>query len=101
MRNAEFYGLARCETGPPHLNDPPLYGSGRRGAGPEASLHEGEPPAVWLTAESLDDGDPALAAHPDLPVVFVFDEPLLRSLRLSGKRLVFLAECLADLVSCA
>jgi deoxyribodipyrimidine photo-lyase len=29
--------------------------------------------------------------------VFVFDEPLLARLRLSGKRLVFLAETLADL----
>ena len=52
---------------------------------------------VWLTAESLGDDDPALAANPELPVVFVFDEPLLDRLRLSGKRLVFLAETLADL----
>ncbi|ROR90828.1 FAD-binding domain-containing protein [Nocardioides aurantiacus] len=67
------------------------------GAGPDAPSRSGDPAAVWLTAESLGDADPALAAHPDLPVVFVYDEPLLRSLRLSGKRLVFLAECLADL----
>ncbi|MEH3052604.1 MAG: hypothetical protein PGN13_01155 [Patulibacter minatonensis] len=53
--------------------------------------------AVWLTAESLGDADPALAAHPELPAVFVFDAPLLARLRLSGKRLVFLAETLADL----
>ena len=57
------------------------------------------PDAVWLTAESLGDGDPALAAHPGLPAVFVFDEPLLARLRLSGKRLVFLAETLADLAT--
>lgn len=67
------------------------------GAGPRDTVVDGVPTAVWLTAESLGDRDPALAAHPDLPVVFVFDEPLLRRLRLSGKRLVFLAECLADL----
>lgn len=67
--------------------------------GPAAVLTTGESEAVWLTAESLGDGDPALAAHPELPAVFVFDEPLLRSLRLSGKRLVFLAECLADLAA--
>ncbi|PKH40608.1 deoxyribodipyrimidine photo-lyase [Nocardioides alpinus] len=72
-------------------------GAGGPGAGPEGVVRTGDPEAVWLTAESLGDADPALAAHPDLPVVFVFDEPLLRSLRLSGKRLVFLAECLADL----
>jgi hypothetical protein len=41
--------------------------------------------------------DPALAAHPELPAVFVFDEPLLARLRLSGKRLVFLTERLAEL----
>ncbi|MEM7141728.1 MAG: FAD-binding domain-containing protein [Actinomycetota bacterium] len=53
--------------------------------------------AVWITAESLGDDDPALAANPALPVIFVFDEPLLRRLRLSSKRLVFLTETLADL----
>ncbi len=57
------------------------------------------PEAVWLTAESLGDADPALAAHPGLPAVFVFDAPLLAQLRLSGKRLVFLAETLAELAS--
>jgi deoxyribodipyrimidine photo-lyase len=53
--------------------------------------------AVWVTAESLGLGDPAMAANPDLPLVFVFDEPLLRQLQLSSKRLVFLAETLAEL----
>lgn len=64
----------------------------------EESTQSTEPPAmVWLTAESLGDRDPALRAHPDLPVVFVFDLPLLKRLRLSSQRLVFLAESLADL----
>lgn len=58
-----------------------------------------QPDAVWLTAESLGDADPALAAHPGLPVVFVLDAPLLARLRLSGKRLVFLAETLASLAT--
>ena len=66
-------------------------------AGPVGPLRSGEPEAVWITAESLGDRDPAAAAHPDLPVVFVFDEPLLRGLRLSENRLLFLAQCLADL----
>ena len=58
----------------------------------------GAPPEmVWLTAESLGDDDPALLAHPDLPVTFAWDVPLLQRLRLSAKRLVFLAQCLADL----
>jgi deoxyribodipyrimidine photo-lyase len=66
-------------------------------AGPRTAEGDGPAEAVWLTAESLGDDDPALAAHPGLPAVFVLDEPLLARLRLSGKRLVFLAECLADL----
>jgi deoxyribodipyrimidine photo-lyase len=68
-------------------------------AGSAAPVVSGDPDTVWLTAESLGDADPALAAHPGLPAVFVFDEPLLRRLRLSGKRLVFLAETLADLAT--
>jgi deoxyribodipyrimidine photo-lyase len=66
-------------------------------AGPREPLRAGPVDRVWLTAESLGDDDPALRAHPDVPAVFVFDEVLLGRLRLSGKRLVFLAECLADL----
>ena len=68
-------------------------------AGPREPVERAAPAAVWLTAESLGDADPALAAHPDLPVVFVFDEPLLARLRLSGKRLVFLTETVADLAT--
>ena len=66
-------------------------------AGPAAPLITGVPEAVWITAESLGDDDPALAAHPDLPVHFVWDEPLLARLRLSDRRLAFIDECLADL----
>ena len=66
-------------------------------AGPVDAVISGDADVVWLTAESLGDDDPALAAHPELPVVFVFDEPLLTRLQLSSKRLVFLAERLAEL----
>ena len=58
-----------------------------RTAGPAEPRLTGSPEAVWLTAESLGDDDPALAAHPELPVVFVFDAPLLARLRLAGHRL--------------
>ncbi len=68
-------------------------------AGPDQVATRRDPQAVWVTGESLGDADPALAAHPGLPALFVFDEPLLARLQLSGKRLVFLAECLADLAS--
>jgi len=66
-------------------------------AGPATAQQSAQPEAVWMTAESLGDRDPAAAAHPDLPVVFVFDEPLLRRLQLSVNRLVFLAQSLAEL----
>lgn len=66
-------------------------------AGP-AEVTGGGASQVWLTAESLGDSDPALAAA-DRSAVFVFDEPLLRRLRLSGKRLLFLAETLGELAA--
>ncbi len=66
-------------------------------AGPHQTERSADPEIVWLTGESLGDDDPVLRAHPDLPVVFVFDEPLLRRLALSAKRLVFLTEGLAEL----
>jgi deoxyribodipyrimidine photo-lyase len=72
-------------------------------AGPEVVERRGQTraraDAVWLTAESLGDRDPALSAHPELPVVFVFDEPLLERLRLSSKRLVFIADRLAEIAT--
>jgi deoxyribodipyrimidine photo-lyase len=68
-------------------------------AGPTAPHVTGDPTLVWLTAESLGVDDPALRSHPDLPAVFVFDEPLLSRLRLSSKRLIFLVETLAELAT--
>ncbi len=65
--------------------------------GPDRVVVHREPDTVWLTAESLGNNDPALAAHPKLPAAFVFDEPLLARLRLDGKRLVFLTETLVEL----
>nr|WP_205708502.1 FAD-binding domain-containing protein [Kineococcus siccus] len=85
-----------AEAGP-RVEPPAGLAGGVSDAGPEAPQGPGAPDTVWLTAESLGDTDPALAAHPGLPAVFVLDEPLLARLRLSGKRLVFLAETLAEL----
>jgi deoxyribodipyrimidine photo-lyase len=68
-------------------------------AGPSAPEGHGDPEAVWITAESLGDDDPALAAHPGLPAVFVFDEGYLARLRPAPKRLVFITECLSDLAT--
>jgi deoxyribodipyrimidine photo-lyase len=68
-------------------------------AGPAHVEGAGAGDQVWLTAESLGVRDPALASDPNRAAVFVFDEPLLRRLRLSGKRLVFLAETLGELAA--
>jgi len=65
----------------------------------EGSAGPGGGEVVWLTAESLGDADPALAHDETRPAVFVFDEPLLAQLRLSGKRLVFLAQTLGELAA--
>lgn len=81
----------------PSLAPPSALTGGPTDAGPVEPLLTGEPDTVWLTGESLGADDPALLAHPDLPRVFVLDEPLLIGLMLSGKRLVFLAETLAEL----
>jgi len=71
-------------------------------AGPESVLATSDADAaqvVWLTAESLGDQDPALAANPTLPAVFVFDDSLLARIGLSGMRLVFMVETLAELAT--
>ena len=92
---------ATQEREPLPLNDPRLLRDENveATAGPASVARSAEPDAVWITAESLGDRDPAAAAHPDLPVVFVFDESLLMRLRLSLNRVVFLAQTLADLAT--
>ena len=67
--------------------------------GPTTVRERMTPRAVVLTVESLGDADPALAAHPQLPVVFVFDEPALKKLQLSSKRLIFFVQTLQDLAT--
>ncbi len=85
--------LERVDADPLISADPDLG----RTIGPLNVERTGEAEAVWLTAESLGADDPALAANPDLPAVFVFDRELLAGLRLSSKRLVFLVETLGEL----
>lgn len=40
---------------------------------------------------------PALAAHPDAPAIWVWDDALLAAWRISLKRILFLYECLLEL----
>lgn len=91
-------GWPDAEVGP-RVEGPDL-GKGPIPSGPtEVEGEPGSAETVWLTAESLGESDPALAAEDDRPAVFVLDEPLLATLRLSGKRLVFLADTLGDLAT--
>ncbi len=90
--------MVRVEAHPLIAADPDLESRrGPLGVDAEASRGGPNPEAVWLTAESLGRDDPALAANPELPAVFVFDRALLDRLQLSSKRLVFLVETLAEL----
>jgi len=57
------------------------------------------PDRVLLTIDSLGDEDPALAAHPTLPAVFVFNAPALEKLQLSARRLGFYLQTLQDLAN--
>jgi deoxyribodipyrimidine photo-lyase len=65
--------------------------------GPRSVIHNNRPKYVLLTIDSMGDADPALAAHPDLPVVFVFNEGALRKLQLSSRRIGFYLQTLQDL----
>ena len=66
-------------------------------AGPLTVATNGPAEHVLLTIESLGDADPALAANPGLPVIFIFNEEALRKLQLSAKRIYFYLETLQDL----
>jgi len=68
-------------------------------AGPREVIQYRPPTAVLLTIDSMGDNDPALAAHPNLPVHFVFNEAALRKLQLSSKRIYFYLETLQDLAT--
>ncbi len=54
-------------------------------------------PLIWVHGDCLNPHNPALAAYPDAPAVFVFDEELLEQYQVSFKRLVFIYECLLEI----
>jgi len=65
--------------------------------GPVVPEFNSAPEYVLLTIDSLGDSDPAMTAHPELPVVFVFNDPALRKLQLSSRRIAFYLQTLQDL----
>jgi deoxyribodipyrimidine photo-lyase len=68
-------------------------------AGPSSPIINASPELVMLTIDSLGDNDPALAAQPELPAVFVFNKAALQKLQLSSKRIYFYLETLQDLAT--
>ena len=68
-----------------------------RTTGPTSPEIHGPANFVLLTIDSLGDADPALVANPDLPVVFIFNEPALAKLQLSSRRIGFYLQTLQDL----
>lgn len=66
-------------------------------AGPRETIQNAKPSFVLLTIDSLGDADNALAANPNLPAVFIFNDPALRKLQLSARRIGFYIETLRDL----
>lgn len=69
----------------------------QRTTGPLTVERRGPATHVLLTIDSLGVNDPALTAHPELPAVFVFNEPALRKLQLSARRLGFYLQTLQEL----
>jgi len=74
-------------------HDPSIHST----AGPQEAVIRERPDYVLLTIDSLGDSDPAMTAHPDLPVVFVFNAAALSKLQLSSRRIGFYLETLQDL----
>ncbi len=51
---------------------------------------------IWLHGDHLSAANPALAAHPNAPVLFVFDEDFLRETQFGFGRLAFIYESVMD-----
>ena len=68
-------------------------------SGPRAAINIETPKYVLLTIDSLGDDDPALAANPGLPAIFIFNEAALGKLQLSSRRIGFYIETLQDLAT--
>lgn len=80
----------------PLLDNDPDVG---RTTGPLVPEKRAEPQFVLLTIDSLGDADAALVAHPNLPVVFIFNQPALEKLELSARRIAFYLQTLQDLAT--
>ncbi len=52
---------------------------------------------VWINPDCLSSENPALRRFPDVPAIFVFDEPEIERTGMTLKRIVFQYECLLEM----
>ena len=72
----QLAGAPVLELPTDHPRPPVRSADGAVAAGPDAPVVEGTPEAVWLTAESLGDSDPALCAPRGRAVAVLRHAPL-------------------------
>ncbi len=87
--------MRQLENDPILDHDPDLA----RTTGPVNPMKTAKAEFVLLTIDSLGDSDPALAANPGLPVIFIFNQKALAKMQLSSRRIAFYLQTLADLGS--
>lgn len=87
--------MRQLESDPILDHDPDLA----RTTGPVNPMKTAKAEFVLLTIDSLGDSDPALAANPGLPVIFIFNQKALAKMQLSSRRIAFYLQTLADLGS--
>ncbi len=87
--------MRQLESDPILDHDPDLA----RTTGPVNPIKTAKAEFVLLTIDSLGDSDPALAANPGLPVIFIFNQKALAKMQLSSRRIAFYLQTLADLWS--
>ena len=89
------FPMHKLESDPILDHDPDLS----RTTGPVSPIRTANAEFVLLTIDSLGDSDPAMAANPDLPVIFIFNQQALAKMQLSSRRIAFYLQTLGDLGS--
>ena len=89
------FTMHKLESDPILDHDPDLS----RTTGPVSPIKTAKAEFVLLTIDSLGDSDPAMAANPDLPVIFIFNQQALAKMQLSSRRIAFYLQTLGDLGS--
>ena len=64
---------------------------------PNSSQHQLHHPIIWIHGNNLSPYQPSLKKYPSAQAVWVWDDDLLRTRKISLKRIVFMYECLLEL----